>query len=244
MNIPENFKTDTTATRTLGIILLITFPFIGFYMGKKYQEKISPKVIQANLRIKPTPTPTPKPTPTVTPFPGQLPNNDESTVVFEYTTYINTTHKYTLTYPKNWSIASAEADLNEDFTDANCCNAAKLRIYNKRVIWEFTVNPPKVDLPGPKECLSKDIVCDYSNQPMQIMGFPLQRTIIRLKKNNKVLEAFISTPGKGPGFGEVGVTNQYTIPTQTKYKIEYKGDAIDKFLPLLDGITESLQKTP
>lgn len=243
MEIPNSLKKDSIITRTVGIILLITFPFLGFYVGKKYQEALTPKIIQPNLHYKPTPTITPIPTPTISPFPGKVQNNDESTVIFEYTTYTNTTHKYTLSYPKNWSISTAEADIQEDFSKATCCNSAKLRVYNKRVVWEFTVNPSKTLIPGPKECASSEVVCDYSNLPIKVMGMDVQRTIIRRKKDNKVLEAFISTPGKGQGFGEVGITNQYTLPTQVKYKIDYRGDSIDKYLNILDDISQSLQKT-
>ncbi len=233
----------------IGLIGLVIILFLGFYIGIQYQERITKERLENStptVTPKPTitPTPTPKPSPTPSPFPGGVTNNDESTVVFEWATYVNTKHKYTVTYPKTWSIDTSEADKEEDFTDGSCCNSAKLRLLNKHVLWEFVVNPSPVVNIGPKECKSSKVVCDFTNTPIKVMGLQLQRTIIRLKKPNKILEAYISTPGKGEGFGQVGITNQFTTPTQVKYTLNYYGDSMDKYMMILDTITENLQPTP
>jgi hypothetical protein len=243
-SLPKWLTTVTPVSKLIAAILLITLPFLGFYIGQKYQESLTPKFIQPNIHYRPSSTPLPTPSPLPTLFPSQTINGDDSTSVTEWTLYTNKKHKYTLTYPKQWSIEVSNADKEEDFTDATCCNSAIIRIYNKKVLWEFTINPLITGFEGPKECSSSEPICDYFNKPMVVLGYKVQRTLIRLKKNNKLLDAFISTPGQHPGFGKVGISNEFTKPDQIKYFIEYKGDSVEKYLLILDTISESLQPLP
>lgn len=60
MNIPKELTTVTPLSKALAVILFITLPFIGFFLGVKYQSSLNtPKVETiplpiSSLEIKPT----------------------------------------------------------------------------------------------------------------------------------------------------------------------------------------------
>ena len=55
MPLPKSFTTVTTFSKLLAMFLFILFPFVGFYAGMEYQEKLTPLGIISN-QISPTPT--------------------------------------------------------------------------------------------------------------------------------------------------------------------------------------------
>ncbi|MFH1407962.1 MAG: hypothetical protein ABIG91_02900, partial [Patescibacteria group bacterium] len=57
MELPKSLTTVTTLSRILAGVLFVSLPFIGFYLGMKYQASLSPRV--ATPRIVPTSVETP-----------------------------------------------------------------------------------------------------------------------------------------------------------------------------------------
>src|SRR5271166_2512755 len=53
MTLPKSLTTVTTLSKILAMALFIIFPFVGFYLGMKYQEKITPKTEYVSNNIEP-----------------------------------------------------------------------------------------------------------------------------------------------------------------------------------------------
>ena len=60
MQLSKNWTTVTTTSKLIAIILFVSLPFIGFYLGNKYQRLITvEKTVGSNVITqvnKPTPT--------------------------------------------------------------------------------------------------------------------------------------------------------------------------------------------
>jgi hypothetical protein len=79
--------TVTTFSKLLALSLFIILPFLGFYLGMQYQQKITvapPVVSEVQKTAIPTPTPL--------------------IDISNWKTYTNTTPAFTLAYPSNYSI--------------------------------------------------------------------------------------------------------------------------------------------
>ena len=82
----------TTLSKILAGTLFILFPFIGFYLGMKYQMFLSPKVVEPTAV---TNTPTSTKTPTTSPDPTA-----------DWKTYTNNTTGISFKYPQSWYLHS------------------------------------------------------------------------------------------------------------------------------------------
>ena len=66
MQLPKQLTTVTTFSKLLALVLFISFPIAGFWMGTEYQRVITTDVVLSVPPINPTPTlPPDSPTPTI-----------------------------------------------------------------------------------------------------------------------------------------------------------------------------------
>ena len=129
MKLPKEITTVTPLSKYLAMILFITLPFIGFFLGIRYQQTIPPETI-----LKTYPTPTPKsgcyyienseaacpkkdcgkilicPTPT----PIAIPTVDPS-ITANWKTYTNTTFGYSIKIPNKYDVPSQTAREKSQF---------------------------------------------------------------------------------------------------------------------------------
>lgn len=56
--LPSWLTTVTTFSKILAMILFISLPFLGFYLGMQYQQKITVIPIVSEVQKLPTPSPT------------------------------------------------------------------------------------------------------------------------------------------------------------------------------------------
>ncbi len=94
IKLPKELTTVTPLSKILAAVLLISLPFIGFFLGIRYQEMIDLTERQQeenNLSIPRIPTPTPIPMPTI----------DPSTA--NWKTYRNEEFGFEVGYPESWT---------------------------------------------------------------------------------------------------------------------------------------------
>src|SRR3989344_261472 len=91
MKLPKELTTVTPLSKYLALFLLIALPFIGFYLGFKYQEVFD--------LSNPTPTPTPLAIPTVDP-----------SVTANWKIYKNERMGISFNYPSEWYLFADIAD--------------------------------------------------------------------------------------------------------------------------------------
>ncbi|HUD09865.1 MAG TPA: hypothetical protein VMR77_03650 [Patescibacteria group bacterium] len=82
--------TVTAFSKLLALSLFIILPFLGFYLGMQYQQKVTVATPVVSEVQKP-PTPTPTPSSTI----GSTTN---------WKTYTNTTPVFSFTYPSNYAV--------------------------------------------------------------------------------------------------------------------------------------------
>ncbi len=239
--------TSTLSIPTYQLILLAMFLlFLGFILGINYSKNISRIAIRENTpkqnsRISiPTSVTSSAPTTLPTPINFKKRVTDTNTTK-NWKTYNNTVHKYSIQYPPGWTIDKTDADKMENFENAICCNTAYVTISDGKTIWKFLINPLITGFQGPIECEPSPDKCSYENQPMSVLGYSLERTVIRLNSTNNLIKGYIITPGKYPAFGSINVDNEYNSPDQPKYILSYEGENIEKNLNTLDSITKSLK---
>jgi hypothetical protein len=99
--LPKWLTTVTPLSKIIAMILFILLPFVGFYMGMKYQEKtnIAPVVIDVNKSVNLTPTPTAAP---FLVYPITQTNLKMDTL--NWKTYSLTAYpiKYLIKFPPDW----------------------------------------------------------------------------------------------------------------------------------------------
>ena len=165
----------------------------------------------------------------------------------QWVTYTNDVHNYIVSYPPEWTVNTYEANNVEDYSDSLCCNTAKITISNGSFArWEFTINELYTGFSPPTECESSSVACSFDVTPMDVMGYELERGIVRSNSSGKIIEGYLTTPADATGyghkgFGQVGFSTQYVSADHTKYFINYEGSEIDRYLETLDSITKSLQ---
>ncbi|MFH1407449.1 MAG: hypothetical protein ABIJ36_00065 [Patescibacteria group bacterium] len=69
MGLPKGLTTVTTLSKILAGILFVLLPFVGFYLGMKYQTAISPKTVERTTTANVPAVSTPVKTPTTSPDP-------------------------------------------------------------------------------------------------------------------------------------------------------------------------------
>jgi hypothetical protein len=103
--LPKWLTTVTPLSKILAMILFVLLPFVGFYIGMKYQEKtnISPIVINVNKPVNLTPTPTTAP---FLAYP--ISQNNFKMDTSNWNTYSLTTYpiKYSIKFPVDWKNSS------------------------------------------------------------------------------------------------------------------------------------------
>lgn len=105
MTLPPTLTTVTPFSKLLAMILFILFPLIGFYLGIKYQQAVTPQnVYQALSTAKPTPTPPPAGEPTA-----------------NWKTYNNNILGIQFKYPPSWSKEDLIKAENKDLTNLAVC---------------------------------------------------------------------------------------------------------------------------
>lgn len=64
MTLPKSLTTVTTFSKLIALLMFVTFPFIGFYLGMVYEQKVTPIIqeVAVNQPANLSPTPTPDPT--------------------------------------------------------------------------------------------------------------------------------------------------------------------------------------
>ncbi len=77
--------TVTAFSKILAAVLFITFPFLGFYLGEKYQEKVT-IITPIVSKVQKIPTSTPAPTPIIN-------------ATTEFKIYSNNNYHFTFQYP-------------------------------------------------------------------------------------------------------------------------------------------------
>jgi hypothetical protein len=103
--LPQWLTTVTLFSKLLAMALFIALPFAGFYLGMKYQEKITVSN-PVTLEVQKTPTSTSKPIPSTSPISTSSPNIDASS----WKTYTNTTFHLSFNYPDYFYIKSQDAN--------------------------------------------------------------------------------------------------------------------------------------
>lgn len=58
MKLPKELTTVTTLSKTIALIMFVTMPIIGFFLGMRYQETLD-LISRLEAPIRPIPTPTP-----------------------------------------------------------------------------------------------------------------------------------------------------------------------------------------
>jgi hypothetical protein len=183
--------------------------------------------------------PTTIPTPMLTPI-----THTNTTGVWKI--YTNTLHHYSLQYPPGWTIDTTKANNFEEYKSSECCHTAYLTITNGKATWQFIIDSVITGFQPPEACddfSNGEMICTYTDTPMQVLGYSVNRTIIRSNVTGAVVQGQISTPGKYPAFGRVGIDNEYTSSGQPKYILWYMGTNIEQYLKTLDSITLSLKTT-
>lgn len=70
MKLPASLTTVTPLSKFIAMVLFVSLPFIGFYLGMEYQKKFGFEEIVNPIQYpNPSPTPTPTINPAVTDFP-------------------------------------------------------------------------------------------------------------------------------------------------------------------------------
>lgn len=88
MKLSPSFTTVTSFSKILAAVLFVSLPFAGFFLGMEYQKGIAPVILnQFNQQVPIVITPSPVLDPTA-----------------NWKTYINTSYKYSIKYPLNWTI--------------------------------------------------------------------------------------------------------------------------------------------
>src|SRR3989344_5172551 len=94
MKLPKELTTVTPLSKYLALFLLIALPFIGFYVGFKYQEQINvSKGTEEKTTLLAAPTPTPLAIPTVDP-----------SITANWKTYNQ--NKYSVRLPEKFTLVS------------------------------------------------------------------------------------------------------------------------------------------
>lgn len=254
-NVTTNKPTSFLKNRAIlpQILISVILFSIGFFIGYFAKTKNPTKTISVQCpqsqSKQPVTTPSssiPRPTKdysgliTPTPPPPKTINN-----IPGWLTYINAIHKYTVQYPPDWEIDSSEADNQENYRDTLCCNTALLTISKGETKWLFYINRLYTGFDAPDECQPGPDQCENTVKNITVMGYPLHRILTRQNSSGKVVEAHIATLKENDpshhGFGQVGVIDQNRNATNIKYFIDYKGPEIEKYLTILDRISENLQ---
>lgn len=122
MTLPKWATTVTPFSKTLALIIFITFPIVGFVLGTQYQgviDKSNSRYLQVNqpkrTMIKPSvPIPSKQPntlTPTIVP---SSTSSASVTTPSDWKTYNNIKYNYQLRYPNTWLVQSLTAgDLSQ-----------------------------------------------------------------------------------------------------------------------------------
>ncbi|MEK7517528.1 MAG: hypothetical protein AAB583_03180 [Patescibacteria group bacterium] len=90
MKLPKELTTITRLSKSLAVIVFLAFPFIGFFLGLRFQEMLylaKGQEMEANLSINRSPTPA----------------IDETA---SWKTFTNTKYQYSIKYPSDWEITS------------------------------------------------------------------------------------------------------------------------------------------
>src|SRR5205823_342291 len=104
IKIGKTFTTVTPLSKALAMILFILFPFAGFYLGMKFQQKMSPQGIYYVSKQT-----------TNSPNPSRIPIVDQNQRVdmSSWKSFVNSTYGYTFQYPSDWQLLgdqSADSD--------------------------------------------------------------------------------------------------------------------------------------
>ena len=94
MKLPKELTTVTRLSKSLAVIVFLAFPFIGFFLGLRFQEMLylaKGQEMEENLSIPRVPTSTPIAIPTVDP-----------SITANWKTYTNTKYGFQLKYPNEW----------------------------------------------------------------------------------------------------------------------------------------------
>ena len=139
--IYKHFFTVTTFSKLVALSMFIIFPFIGFYLGMKYQQRITapvPVVLEAQGVAIPTPTPS---------------------TTASWKTYINKQYNFSIDYPNDWILTPNninEGAYQEIYITNNKSNGLTSTIYLL-----LPGNPDNKDKPA----TNKTEVINFGNQP-------------------------------------------------------------------------------
>jgi hypothetical protein len=250
MILPKQLTTVTPLSKYLAMVLFITLPFAGFYLGMQFQQRITHGTAEEYISSE-NGTPT---------LPTQATNNyaspktthasDRNRIIEvnntnTWKTYTNTTHNYSVQYPPGWTIDTTDASRVEDYQDSICCNTAYLEITDGKSKWEFAINLLITGFDAPSICQPGPDQCSTESKPMEVLGYPLQRIVIRANSTNTLIKGYLGTLGQlpAPAFGQIGIKSAYASPEDPKYMLSYEGESLEKNLNVLDTITKSLQKS-
>ena len=164
MELPKPLVTVTTLSKVLAGILFVLLPFIGFYLGTKYQISLSPKVTE---------------TPTVTTTPAQTPTPADPTA--DWKTYTSDVFAFTIKYPSDWELSEKGAP--------PYASQLQLRPISNNPLNKFqdfglvTIDVSKGNISSLDEAIEKTICdqtakikCDLNKvQQINISGFPAKR---------------------------------------------------------------------
>src|SRR3990167_1335774 len=94
MNLPKELTTVTRLSKILVAILFVSLPFVGFFLGIRYQEMLNPTKNQqeeSNLVIELKPTPTLIAIPTLDP-----------SITANWKTHKDDPYKFEIKFPETW----------------------------------------------------------------------------------------------------------------------------------------------
>ena len=94
MNIPKELNTIAPLSKYLAMVVFISLPFVGFFLGMRYEEKLDlakRQEMEANLSIPRSPKPTPIEIPWVDPL-----------ITADWKTYTNTKYGFLFKYSNLW----------------------------------------------------------------------------------------------------------------------------------------------
>ena len=100
MTLPKELTIVTPLSKTLAMVVFVSLPILGFFLGIRYQEMMDltkRQEMESNLSITRVPTPTPIAIPTVDP-----------SVTVNWKTYTNSEFGFSIEYPRNWILEAED----------------------------------------------------------------------------------------------------------------------------------------
>lgn len=198
--------TVTPLSKVLAMILFITLPFVGFYLGMQYQQKVTvaPVASEVQKAVIPTLTPTQVATP---------PPTSASTDVSTWKTYKNTQYGFQFSYPSNIG--------TECKVDSNYCSINKISSLpggiDTNFIW-FTVVPANIK--------------DRTYQNSSLYNFQITDELLTMSLNEqKVIPSSNSNLSKGFTYqrlNDISVNGQTAKVFVNNSPWEFPGGTLEK----------------